>query len=382
MTVSTARTRLLLVGPLPIAEDVIGGTKVLFADQVAGFESSPRFDTEVVNTSRALRGRGTIGRKLADAFAFLRVMRRIWRSCARHDAVLFNVSSRGLIASGPLVSAVCKLRGTPLILRVFGGDFGQRLDALSTPRRALLRRTVLRCDHLLLETEGLCETLRKEPGGERRVERYPNTRNLRPTPRATIEPGRDLHFLFLGQIWHEKGFLHALEASDQLTGSASVEFYGPLMPGVDAAIFDAHPRANYHGSVAPQEVPAILARHDALLFPTLYRTEGMPGVVLEAMQAGLPVIASRWPAAHEMIDDGENGLLVDVGSTASLARAMRVLQNSPGLCERLALRARDTGDTFRHAPWHARLERWIDELTGKAPTVPVQANQNTHREVA
>ncbi|MCA8980255.1 MAG: glycosyltransferase family 4 protein [Planctomycetes bacterium] len=369
-------TRLLLVGPLPIAEDVIGGTKVLFAELVAGFERSPRFETTVVNTSRPLRGKRAALRRLLDAAAFVRVLARLWRECPRQDVVLFNVSSRGLIASGPFVWALCRLRRTPLVVRLFGGDFAQRFDAASGLRRTLLRRTVLRCDKLLVETDGLRERFRDAD----RVERYPNTRDLPETPRVPREEGRGLRFLFLGQIWHEKGFLHALEASDRLETAATVEFYGPLMPGACEAIFDAHPRANWHGSVEPEAVPGLLARHDVLLFPTRYTTEGMPGVVLEAMQAGLPVIASRWPAAHEMIEDGVDGLLVEVGSTESLAQAMRVLERSEELREKLALRARDTGDRYRHAAWQARLERWLDELVGRAPEL--RSTRTEHREVA
>lgn len=369
-------TRLILAGPLPIPDDVIGGTKVLFAELVAGFERSPRFEVSVVNTSRPLRDKHPLLRRLHDARAFVQVLVRLWRESSRHDVILLNVSSRGLIASGPFIWALCRLRRTPLVVRIFGGDFAQRFEHLSAWRRALVRRSVLRCDHLLVETEGLRERFH----GATRIDRYPNTRDLPATPRVPRAAAQGLRFLFLGQIWHEKGFLHALEASDRLETAATVEFYGPLMPGASEAIFDAHPHANYHGCVEPEAVPGLLARHDVLVFPTLYRTEGMPGVVLEAMQAGLPVIASRWPAAHEMIEDGVNGLLVDVGSTDSLAQAMRVLERSRELRERLARHARDTGDHYRHSAWQARLERWLDELVGRAPRL--RTTRLPHKEVA
>jgi glycosyltransferase involved in cell wall biosynthesis len=371
-------TRLLLVGPLPIEDDVIGGTKVLFAEMVAAFRRSERFETRIVNTSRPLRDKRPLQRSLHNARAFARVLGALWHETSRSDAVVLNISSRGLLASGPLIWALCKLRRTPLVVRLFGGDFGMRFDDAPRWRRALLRSTVLRCEHLLVETEGLRERF----SCAQRVDRYPNTRDLTETPRVERDAGDGLRFLFLGQIWHEKGFLHALEASDQLETNARVDFYGPLMPGVSEAIFDAHEHANYRGCVEPEAVPGLLARHDALIFPTLYRTEGMPGVVVEAMQAGLPVIASRWPAAHEMIEDGVNGLLVEVGSTASLAQAMRVLERSRRLRTRLSTKARDTGDHYRHAAWQGRLERWLDELVGRVPLARIDAATRNRREVA
>jgi len=372
------RTRLLLVGPLPIEDDVIGGTKVLFAEMVDAFERSERFETRVVNTSRPLRDKRPLQRALHNARAFVRVLGKLWRETARNDAVVLNISSRGLIASGPWIWALCKLRRTPLVVRLFGGDFGMRFDDAPRRRRALMRRTVLRCEHLLVETEGLRERF----ATAKRVDRFPNTRDLPETPRLERGAGQGLRFLFLGQIWHEKGFLHALEASDQLETNARIEFYGPLMPGVSEAIFDAHEHAHYHGPVEPEAVPGLLARHDALIFPTLYRTEGMPGVVIEAMQAGLPVIASRWPAAHELIEDGVNGLLVEVGSTESLAQAMRVLEHSSRLRTHISVKARDTGDHYRHSAWHGRLERWIDELVGRVPAARISVATRKPKEVA
>lgn len=359
----SAPSRVLLVGPLPIEGDVIGGTKVLFDELAEDFAASQRFAATVVNTSRPLRARGPLGRVLWNAWTFLRVIVAIWTKAPAHDVVLFNASTRGFFASGPWVRMACRARRTPLVVRLFGGDLAQRYDALSRAHRRWIARTALRCELLLVETEGLRERFAAKTS----VRRFPNTRSMEPRRDGERAPG-PLRFLFLGQVRHEKGFLHALEACDRLETDARVTFHGPLMDGVDPAIFAAHPRAGYHGVVDPADLRDVLVAHDVLLFPTRYRTEGMPGVVLEAMQVGLPVIASRWPAAHEMIVDGENGLLVDVGSTASLAQAMRVVERSPELRERLAAAARDTGDRYRRGPWFARLERMLDDLLGNAVT--------------
>lgn len=371
------RARLLLVGPLPIEDDVIGGTKVLFAELAERFERSARWEAIVVNSSRALRGKGPLRKRMLDFAAFLRVARRVWTEAPDCEAVLLNASTRGAFASVPLLRALCRLRGVPLAVRLFGGDLGLRYCALGPLRRAVVRRTLFACDLLLLETEGLCAHF----ADEARVRRFPNTRDLVPAEREPRASG-GTRFLFLGQVRWEKGFLHALEASDGLSAGSTVEFHGPPMDGVDPAMFDAHPNAHWRGSVAPEQVPALLARHDVLLFPTLYPTEGMPGSVLEAMQAGLPVIASRWPAAHELIEDGRSGLLVDVGSTPSLARAMRVLDRSPSLRARLAERARDVGDRYRGAPWHARLERWLDELVDRVRSGAEHSEHTPAKEVA
>jgi glycosyltransferase involved in cell wall biosynthesis len=68
------------------------------------------------------------------------------------------------------------------------------------------------------------------------------------------------------------------------------------------------------------EVRALLGGARALVVPSLY--EGMPLVVLEAMAAGVPVVASRVSGIPEVVLDGETGWLVPPGDPSSLAAAL------------------------------------------------------------
>lgn len=73
-----------------------------------------------------------------------------------------------------------------------------------------------------------------------------------------------------------------------------------------------------------EDVSAQLARVDALALPSLFG-EGLPMVVLEAMAAGLPVIATRCEGVAEAVAHRENGLLVEPGSVSQLAQAIEDL---------------------------------------------------------
>lgn len=72
------------------------------------------------------------------------------------------------------------------------------------------------------------------------------------------------------------------------------------------------------------DIPAELARIDALVLPSLFG-EGLPMVVLEAMAAGVPVIASRVEGVPEAVIDREDGLLVEPADPAQLAAAIEDL---------------------------------------------------------
>lgn len=71
-------------------------------------------------------------------------------------------------------------------------------------------------------------------------------------------------------------------------------------------------------------VPRTLAKVDALVHPSLFG-EGLPMVVLEAMAAGLPVVATRVEGTPEAITDGVEGLLAEPRDPVSLADSIRSL---------------------------------------------------------
>jgi glycosyltransferase involved in cell wall biosynthesis len=65
----------------------------------------------------------------------------------------------------------------------------------------------------------------------------------------------------------------------------------------------------------------IARAHDLFVLPTL-PGEGVPRVLLEAMAAGLPIVASDVAGVPSLIADGVNGLLVPPGDPAAIADAL------------------------------------------------------------
>lgn len=112
-------------------------------------------------------------------------------------------------------------------------------------------------------------------------------------------------------------------------------------------------------------VSAELAQVDALVLPSLFG-EGLPMVVLEAMAAGLPVIASDVEGVPEAIVDRQDGLLVQPGDAASLAAAIDELASGlmdyPALSRNAQVRH---AEHFSAEAMAAKVARVYDQVLGR-----------------
>jgi len=88
---------------------------------------------------------------------------------------------------------------------------------------------------------------------------------------------------------------------------------------------------------ASDEVPKLLAAADLMLLTS--RFEGMPNGIMEAMSAGLPVVATRVGGLPDLVEDRQSGLLCPPADTASLAAACVELLENADLRRRIGERA-------------------------------------------
>jgi glycosyltransferase-like protein len=102
------------------------------------------------------------------------------------------------------------------------------------------------------------------------------------------------------------------------------------------------------GTVTDAELPSWFAAADVFAFPST--KEGWGLVVLEAMSAGLPVVASDLPVFREYLRPGRDALLVPPGDPQSLAAALTSVLDDPDLADRLRAAGRAVAARF---PWAA-----------------------------
>jgi glycosyltransferase involved in cell wall biosynthesis len=110
------------------------------------------------------------------------------------------------------------------------------------------------------------------------------------------------------------------------------------------------------------DAPHIFAACDVLALPSVEESFGL--VFLEAWMCGTPVVGCRIPAVERVIDDGEDGLLVEPGDAADLARALLEILASPERGRQMAAIGR-TKVLARHT-WDMVTDRWEAALARAA----------------
>ena len=340
--------RALLIGALPpqVPSDAnpVGGAAVNFRDMVAQLKQRA-IDVTVVDISRPRVNLGA--RQVWHNFATVAGL--VWQVVGRvlfNDVVVMHISAKSAWWLGSGLWLICTVFRRPAVLKFIGGDFVKIFDGYSVVKRRWATASYMRCALILVQAVAI----KKRFSDRENIRWFPNTRDTR---RSAVPPRNAARkFVFISQLRMEKGLREAVDACRDLPSDCCLDVYGPIMANTDLGVFDEQDRAMYRGVLAQGDVADALERHDALVLPTYWEVEGYPGVVLEALQCGRPVIATSWRSVPEVVEDGKSGLLVEPRSTAAVREAIERVIGDPALYRALCTGAQERGDFFRSGKWY------------------------------
>jgi len=162
-----------------------------------------------------------------------------------------------------------------------------------------------------------------------------------PTPGADSVP----KLLFLSNYLEGKGLdilLEALKILRDRDHPFRLETYGAIHDeklfreyGEKVTAYGLEKQVRLHGPADEGTKRLLFSRSDIFVFPSHFREECFPLVVLEAMQAGRAIVATTIGALPEMLTHGREALLVPPGDPTSLAAAIERLLTTPALRKEL-----------------------------------------------
>jgi len=287
-------------------------------------------------------------------------VRRIYQHFRQADVVHFNLTDPNGCAPAVFLASLARhplLTGTQNLLfeRLSSSPWKNRLrfaQARWICRR--LRRVVTvseRGRRLLIEAYGVPP--------EKASLAYPSLDTPAFDAAASAERPSDLRaesrfvVCMVGVMNERKGHRYLLEAAPSiLQAEPSARFLlvgdGELRLSLErqaeAACLNGHVRFLGYRN----DVPAVLAASDVLVLPSF--AEDVPLVILEAMAAGLPVVASDVGGVREAVVHGMTGLLVPPGDARALAEAIAGLARDPDLARKMGREGRRRVETTFSLP--------------------------------
>ncbi|ATE64756.1 glycosyltransferase family 4 protein [Rhizorhabdus dicambivorans] len=265
---------------------------------------------------------------------------RVRRDLTRFDPNILHVASPEIL--GHRAVSLALRRKLPVVASVhtrFETYFRYYGLAFMEPLvEALLRRFYRRCDAIFAPSESMAQLLREQRMSydvgiwSRGIDRtifQPERRSLE-WRRSLGIADDEVAIGFVGRLVMEKGLDVFADAIDQLERrqvrhKVLVVGQGPAREWFEKRL----PQAVFAGFQAGEDLGRAVASMDMLFNPSVTETFG--NVTLEAMAAGLPVVAARATGSESLIEDGVTGRLIAPGRIIAFADALQAFCDSEEL---------------------------------------------------
>lgn len=274
-------------------------------------------------------------------FLLLSMLLACIRAGCKSDLLHANWSLNGLIAG-----LAGKLTGTPVITTLRGSDV-DRLEH-SIIRRLVLRGCLcLNCRVITVSDAIRIQVCKRFPKYRARVSTIANgvSEEFIKLPVARTDNRGTLQITSIGSLIPRKCTDTLIRAVAGIKDISKLRLNiigdGPERVALQAMAKKAESDGLdivFPGNLPPDKIPGVLALTDVFVLAS--HAEGRPNVVLEAMAAGIPVVASDIEGVRELIQHGETGLLFPSGDNEALIHELERLLNDAELRQQLGQSAR------------------------------------------
>jgi glycosyltransferase involved in cell wall biosynthesis len=326
-----------------------------------------------ISTGRAVSEKGQFD-LINMAYGLFQPLQLLWLLMRHRPQVVYtNLAQNlgGFLRYASFILLIALFR-TPVVVRVMGDGFNHFYQHSSPVMRLLIRQTLTRIDYYIVRAEALKTQFAGLVPSEKLCVVYSGidvTEFARPPQPRTDER---LRILFVGYLTQAKGahdLLRALPAVVATEPNVVARLMGERLdiernvtyvnnPTSNRAVLDqllAQPVLATHvellGVLAGQAKVEAFVNADLFVFPSY--AEAFPTVVLEAMAAGLPIIATPVGALPEVFDTKSIRFVIP-GNVAELAEAILQLLQDPGLRQRMGEYNRQFVQTQFNLDTHAQ----------------------------
>ncbi|TKS56983.1 glycosyltransferase [Mesohalobacter halotolerans] len=311
--------KILIIGPIPIVgiESTIGGSTVLMKSFVEYCKTND-INYDFIQSNKYLGYFATIKRI---GFIFIQIMLKI------HSAqiIMLNATLRPAFFLSPLLLIFSRVFKKKIVFRKFGGNFHLLYQNSPNWKKKIVKYGILNADLIFFETIEMVTFFKKLVVDKNKVHWFPNVRKKTEVSKQSNNYQR--RFVFISHVKRTKGIFEIRDAAKRLSDEYTIDVYGPITDKIITKDVFSNCIVKYKGTLQPQEVILTLAQYDILLLPTYHPGEGYPGIIIEALSLGIPVISTNWNAIPEIIENGREGLLIEPQNSPELYKAITSITN-------------------------------------------------------
>lgn len=305
---------------------------------------------------------------------------RIWQVRFQEHCSILYYPPGGESITGILRDIVVLLTCRPLFRRVIfhahAGGFTEVADATPWPVRSLARIAYRKPDLFIQLTE------KSPPDGAliraKRIVSVPyglpdDAANYISKFRKVTDYCQKVRLLFVGVVSPSKGVMVLLEACAQLK-AGGIDFLLRVVGRFHSPEFKREctefiskqnlgENIEFLGVLTGDDKWAVFCTSDIFCFPSHFESENQPLVIIEAMQFGLPIVASDWRSIPTMVRNGENGYVVPVKEPGVLAERIALLIRRPNLRAEMGAKGRALfTQTYTDDVWRPTIESVLSEV--------------------
>jgi len=255
---------------------------------------------------------------------------RLLRQC---DNIFIFLTENGLKVALPILSIFNRFFHKKLHYNVIGGWLPSFLK-----KNKWLIKHLKNFDYVYVETATMKIAL--EDLGVRNCVVIPNCKELNIVDEKDLKMNaeRPFYLCTFSRVMKEKGIEDILAAVKKINDSKrdvvyKLHIYGQIDES-QKEWFDnlsSHfPDYVEYGGVIPfAQSVEVLKNYFALVFPTRFFTEGVPGTIVDAYASGIPVISAKWESFSDVVDEGVTGYGYEFGNVVELERVLIEIANNP-----------------------------------------------------
>lgn len=253
-----------------------------------------------------------------------------FKLCRNSDNVII-LPAQGALLIFPLLCVLYRGKNTKLIYNVIGGWVANHIE-----KYAYLKPILKMFDQIWVETTVMKKSL--EEKGFNKITIVPNFKDITIINEEDLSKtvSKPIRLCIFSRIMEMKGIDDAVNSIMEVDPEAndfSLDIYGQIDSTYVEHFTELQKtfpnNIRYCGCVDATKSTETLCRYDALLFPTKFPTEGLPGTLIDAYSAGLPVISAIWNSFDDFVENGKTGIGYTQCNYKELVDTLNKIKDNP-----------------------------------------------------